>query len=167
MWNCVLSLWFSSRVFLFCSWIRHFGRSSPPLAICSSFQQSGQQTNTFWDLSLGIALIDHVLLLLALFLPCSGQLWAWTVLGKPTFLSMSCHPTGPNMAAQPLPGMYSHAGFRKGYPPSLTCFLWYRCWFPFLLIHLLSLLYCLSPLENSFYYLLFFLKRNFQFWNRN
>ncbi len=34
--------------------------------------------------------------------------------GKPTFLSMSCHPTGPNMAAQPLPGMCSHAGFRKG-----------------------------------------------------
>ena len=34
--------------------------------------------------------------------------------GKPTFLSMSCHPTGPNMAAQPLPGLPSHAGFRKG-----------------------------------------------------
>jgi hypothetical protein len=25
------------------------------------------------------------------------------------------------MAAQPLPGLPSHAGFRKGYPPSLTC----------------------------------------------
>ncbi len=42
--------------------------------------------------------------------------------GKPTFLSMSCHPSGPTMATHPLPGMGSHAGIRKGYPLSLTCF---------------------------------------------
>ena len=41
--------------------------------------------------------------------------------GKPTFLSMSCHPTGPTMATHLLPKVGSHVGIRKGYPPSLTC----------------------------------------------
>jgi hypothetical protein len=40
--------------------------------------------------------------------------------GKPTFLSMSCHPSGPTMATHPLPGMGSHAGIRKGYPPPFS-----------------------------------------------
>jgi hypothetical protein len=39
--------------------------------------------------------------------------------GKPTFLSMSCHPTGPNMAAQPLPGLPSHAGSQRMTAPFL------------------------------------------------
>ncbi len=50
------------KVFSVCSWTpRRFGKFSHPLAVCSSSQQSGQQTSTSWDLSLRIVLINHVL----------------------------------------------------------------------------------------------------------
>jgi hypothetical protein len=54
------------------------------------------------------------------------------------------------MAAQPLPGLHSHAGFRKGYPPSLTCLLY--CWHvvsPLLLLLLCHSIFLSFSSENS------------------
>ena len=61
---------------------------------------------------------------------------------------------------QPLPGMCSHAGLRKGYPPPLPVFL-LQCFLPlsflFPVISAVFLFFFLS--ENSCW-------RNFQFWNQ-
>ncbi len=87
---------------------------------------------------------------------------SYHAIGKPTLLCMSCHPTGPTMAAQPLPGLRSHAGFRKGYPPSLTCFLWCVYFNPPLPSRFLFLS-CIFPFSFPFFTLLWILK----FWKRN